>query len=105
MVLLSSCVSRLSRPAISGVIVDYDKKPVANCQVAETFTDANGHYYLKEIRYNKFLLSEMMIMEAPPLHVVAEISKADFKNDAISYITHMVVARREEQSSKWILFF
>lgn len=82
-VLLSSCISRLSRPAITGVIVDYDKKPVVNCRVGETVTDGKGSFYLKEIRYNKFLLSEMMIMEAPPLHVAEQISKADFESDAI----------------------
>ncbi|MCX2454266.1 hypothetical protein OQX61_23545 [Pedobacter sp. PLR] len=83
-VLLSSCVSRLARPAISGVIVDYDKNPVADCRVGETVTDKNGAFYLKEKRYNKFLLSEMMIMEAPPLRVEEPIVKADFISDAIT---------------------
>ncbi|WP_316751855.1 hypothetical protein [Pedobacter gandavensis] len=81
--LLSSCISRLARPAISGVIVDYDKNPVADCRVGETVTDKNGSFYLKELRYNKFLLSEMMIMEAPPLHVDEPIVKAGFVSDAI----------------------
>ncbi|WP_222538177.1 hypothetical protein [Pedobacter polysacchareus] len=85
MVSFSSCVSRLSRPAISGVIVDYDKKPVADCQVGETRTDKNGIFHLTERRYNKFLLSEMMIMEAPPLNVMEPITKAGFESDAISW--------------------
>lgn len=85
MVSFSSCVSRLSRPAISGVIVDYDKKPVADCRVGETLTDKNGKFYLTEKRYSKFLLSEMMVMEAPPLNVMEPITKAGFESDAISW--------------------
>lgn len=84
MVSLSSCISRLSRPAISGVIVDYDKKPVADCQVGETRTDKNGKFYLTERRYNKFLLSEIMMMEAPPVNVMEPITKEGFNSDAIS---------------------
>lgn len=84
MVSFSSCISRLSRPAISGVIVDYDKKPVADCQVGETLTDKNGKFYLTEKRYSKFLLSELMVMEAPPLNVMEPITKAGFESDAIS---------------------
>lgn len=84
MVSLSSCVSRLSRPAISGVIVDYDKKPVADCRVGETITDKDGKFYLTEKRYSKFFLSEMMILEAPPLYVMEPITKEGFKSDAIS---------------------
>lgn len=81
---LSSCVSRLSRPAISGVIVDYDKKPVPDCQVGETRTDENGKFYLTEKRYNKFLLSELMVMEAPPIHVMEPIRKEGFEPDVIA---------------------
>ncbi|MBC8988106.1 hypothetical protein H9X96_20320 [Pedobacter sp. N36a] len=81
----SSCVSRLARPAISGVIVDYDKKPVADCRVGETTTDKNGKFYLTEKRYNKFLLSEMMVMEAPPIWVMEPITKEGFKSDAITF--------------------
>lgn len=80
----SSCISRLSRPAISGVIVDYDKNPIADCRVGETTTDKNGKFYLTEKRYSKFLLSEMMIMEAPPLWVMEPITKAGFDSDAIT---------------------
>jgi hypothetical protein len=80
---LSSCISRLGRPNISGVIVDYDKNPVAGCQVGESTTAKDGSFSLKEIRYNKFLLSEMLVMEAPPLRVEEKIEKEGFEPDEI----------------------
>jgi len=76
--LFSSCISRLSRPAISGTILDYQNKPIAGCKVGETITDANGKFYLKEIRYNKFFIPEIFIMEAPPLHFSEIIKKEGF---------------------------
>ncbi|WP_293786097.1 hypothetical protein [uncultured Pedobacter sp.] len=76
--LFSSCISRLSRPAISGTILDYDSKPIAGCKVGETITDANGKFFLKEIRYNKFLLTELFTMEAPPLHFSENIKKEGY---------------------------
>ena len=80
---LSSCISRLGRPNITGVIVDYDKHPIAGCQVGESITAKDGSFSLKEIRYNKFLLSEMMVMEAPPLRVSERIVKEGFEPDEI----------------------
>ncbi|MDQ0637967.1 hypothetical protein QF042_001532 [Pedobacter sp. W3I1] len=80
-VLFSSCISRLSRPAISGTILDYENKPIAGCKVGETITDANGKFYLKEIRYNKFFITEIFMMEAPPLHFSEKIKK----NGYLSY--------------------
>ncbi|MEO5911322.1 MAG: hypothetical protein ABIP95_10565 [Pelobium sp.] len=79
-----SCISRLSRPQITGVIVGYDKKPIKDCKVGETVTDNDGHFTLPEKRYNAFLLSEMMVMEAPPLFVYEHIEKEGFENDVIS---------------------
>jgi len=79
--LFSSCISRLSRPAISGTILDYQNKPIAGCKVGETITDANGKFYLKEIRYNKFFMPEIFIMEASPLHFSENIKK----NGYLSY--------------------
>lgn len=81
---LSSCVSRLSRPQITGVIVDYDKKPIAGCKVGETITDKDGNFTLSEKRYNAFILTEVMVMEAPPLMVFELIEKNGFEKDAIS---------------------
>ncbi|MCZ4245629.1 hypothetical protein [Pedobacter punctiformis] len=81
--LLSACISRLARPAITGTIQDYQNKPVAGCKVGETMTDANGQFYLKEIRYNKFFIPEMFYMEAPPLHYMEKIEKEGFLNYSI----------------------
>lgn len=76
--LFSSCISRLARPAISGTILDYENKPLAGCKVGETITDANGKFYLKEIRYNKFFFPEIFMMEAPPLHFSENIKKQGY---------------------------
>jgi hypothetical protein len=73
---LSSCISRLSRPAITGTVLDYQNKPVVGCKVGEAITDVNGRFHLKELRYNKFFLTEIFMMEAPPLHF-SEIIKKD----------------------------
>ena len=81
---LGSCISRLSRPQITGVIVDYDNKPIMGCTVGEAITDKNGHFTLPERRYNAFLLTEMMVMEAPPLFVFEPIEKEGFEKDVIS---------------------
>lgn len=79
-----SCISRLRRPEITGVIVDYDKKPIANCKVGEVLTDKNGRFKLAEERYNAFLLTEMFAMEAPPLMVWEQVEKEGFEKDVIS---------------------
>lgn len=81
---LSSCVSRLARPEISGVIVTYDKKPVVGCKVGEVITGNNGRFVLPEQRYHAFMLTEMLVMEAPPLMVHEPIEKDGFEKDAIS---------------------
>ncbi len=82
--MLCSCISRLARPEISGVIVDYDKNPVMGCKVGESVSDKNGHFMLSERRYNAFILTEIMVMEAPPLFVFELIEKNGFEKDAIS---------------------
>lgn len=83
-ILLQSCILRLSRPEITGVIVDYDKNPIANCKVGEVLTDKNGRFKLSEERYNAFFLTEMFVMEAPPLMVFEPIEKEGFEKDAVS---------------------
>lgn len=81
---LQSCISRLRRPEITGVIVDYDKNPIANCKVGEVLTDKNGKFKLTEERYNAFFLTEMFAMEAPPLMVMEIVQKDGFEKDAVS---------------------
>lgn len=79
-----SCISRLRRPEITGVIVDYDKKPIANCKVGEVLTDKNGKFKLAEQRYNAFFLTEIFAMEAPPMMVNEIVEKEGFEKDAVS---------------------
>lgn len=79
-----SCISRLRRPEITGVIVDYDKNPIANCKVGEVLTDKNGKFKLTEERYNAFFLTEMFAMEAPPLMVMEIVEKDGFVKDVVS---------------------
>ncbi|WP_156142752.1 hypothetical protein [Sphingobacterium sp. SYP-B4668] len=83
--LFNSCISRLSRPAITGYIYDYDNKPVANCRVGETQTDENGKFYLKEIRTNRFLLTEIFAMEAPPIFFTLDIEKEGYKSYSTNF--------------------
>ncbi|NQX39957.1 hypothetical protein HQN84_13965 [Pedobacter steynii] len=80
---LPACVSRLARPEIRGIIMDYNRKPLVNCKVGETTTAKDGSFLLPERRYHKFLLSEMFIMEAPPLMVMERIEKEGFEPDEI----------------------
>lgn len=80
---LPACVSRLARPEIRGIIMDYNRNPLFNCKVGETTTAKDGSFLLPERRYHKFLLSEMFIMEAPPLMVMERIEKEGFEPDEI----------------------
>lgn len=81
---LSSCISRLSRPQITGIVVDYHRNPVAGCKVGETYTEKDGSFSLSEKRYNAFFLKEIFVMEAPPLMVHETIEKDGFVKDGIS---------------------
>lgn len=78
LILLSSCVSRLVRPALSGTIVDFNGNPIDSCFIGETVTDSTGNFYLKEKRKNMFLLTEIFILEAPPIFVSEQISKPKY---------------------------
>ncbi|TDQ79141.1 hypothetical protein CLV99_0573 [Sphingobacterium yanglingense] len=78
--LFNSCISRLSRPAITGYIYNYDNTPVAGCKVAEAETDAQGYFYLEEQRTNRFLLTEMLSMEAPPVFFTLDIEKEGYQS-------------------------
>ena len=63
--------------------MDYNRNPVANCKVGETSTAQDGSFSLPERRYRKFLLSELFVMEAPPLMVMERIEKEGFESDEI----------------------
>lgn len=79
----TSCVSRMSRPVLTGVVVDENGRPLPGVQVGESLTDSNGCFSLEEIRYNKFFLTELFVMEAPPVYVEELVSKSGFKTDTI----------------------
>ncbi len=80
----ASCISRLRRPAMDGFVVDYNNQAIEGCIVGETITDSTGYYYLKELRYNQFLLTELFAMEAPPLHVYEPVEKDGYIGTSIS---------------------
>lgn len=92
---LSSCISRLSRPAITGYIFDYDNRPVPDCKIGETQTDQDGKFYLKEIRSNRFLLTEMLVMEAPPVFFSLDISKDGYQSYSNDFFQRHGGARRK----------
>lgn len=82
----TSCVSRLERHALSGVIVDIHKQPIAHCAVGETKTDSAGHFFLPELRYHQFLLTEIFVFsEAPPVMYTESIHKKGYKPKNIAY--------------------
>nr|WP_299035097.1 hypothetical protein [uncultured Tenacibaculum sp.] len=85
LVILSSCVSRLEQHALYGTIVNMQKHPIVNCTVGTTKTDSSGYFYLPEKRYSKFLLSEMLIVEAPPVAYKIPIKKEGYKTTYIMY--------------------
>lgn len=80
--ILSSCIKRLGRPEITGRILDYNGKPIEDCIVGETKTDANGQFHLSTKTYNAFFLTEIFAMEAPPMMVNFEIKKDGYIADA-----------------------
>jgi hypothetical protein len=86
-VFLVSCISRLERPEITGVVLDYKNKPIADCIVGETKTNNEGEFVLPEMRGNKFFLSEIIAMEAPPLFIHEAITKDGFESDAFVYFS------------------
>lgn len=97
-VIVSSCwVSRLSRPQITGVIVDYNKNPIQNCKVGETVTDSTGHFLLPEKRYIEFV--PIIVMEAPPMFVREPIRKEGFVDSEIHSFSQFGGSGRK--GSKW----
>lgn len=81
--MLSSCLSRLIRPSLTGTIVDFDGNPIENCTVGSVKTNKDGYFKLSEIRKNRFLISEMMIMEAPPVFISEHVHKDGYEDEKI----------------------
>ncbi len=97
--LFSSClVSRLSRPAITGTIVDFNNNPIPSCAVGETFTDEKGNFSLEEKRYREIAF---IGGEAPPLFVSERIEKKGYKTKEIKLFSHFGGGARK--GSNWEL--
>ena len=82
---LSACISRLSRPEMTGLIVNYQGVPQAQVQVGEMTTDVTGQFKLKERRYYAFLVTEILYMEAPPIFVREQVSKSGYQTCYLQY--------------------
>jgi len=96
--IVSSCwVSRLGRPEITGVIVDYNKIPIQDCAVGETLTDSTGYFILPEKRYLEFV--PIIVMEAPPLYVREPIRKEGYVENEIHSFSSFGGSGRK--GSKW----
>lgn len=81
--MLSSCVSRLIRPSLTGIIVDFDGNPIENCTVGSVKTDKDGYFKLAEIRKGRFFFTEVFAMEAPPVFVSERIHKEGYEDERI----------------------
>ncbi len=80
---ISSCVSRLGRPELTGFIVDFNKTPIKNCKVGETITDKNGYFVLSEQRYKQFWITEFFKLEAPPVFISELVEKDGYETKVI----------------------
>ena len=47
--LVTSCVTQVLKPKLTGTIVDEQGKPLDSCLVGDAYTDKNGNYELPEI--------------------------------------------------------
>lgn len=81
--MLSSCISRLIRPSLTGTIVGFDGNPIENCTVGSVKTDKDGYFKLAEIRKNRFFFTEVFAMEAPPVFVSENIHKDGYEDEKI----------------------
>ena len=82
---LTACISRLSRPEMTGQIIDEMNQPIPNVSVGESKTDKNGFFTLKEHRYNAFLLTEILVMEAPAVFVQEVVEKSGYQTCFLEY--------------------
>lgn len=82
--MLSSCISRLIRPSLTGTIVGFDGNPIENCTVGSVKTDKDGYFKLAEIRKNRFFFTEVFAMEAPPVFVSENIHREGYEDEKIA---------------------
>lgn len=74
-VLCFSCIKKVMRPKLTGVIVDEFGIPIDNCKVGETFTDKNGRFELPEITRRGFI----SFFGSSPIFISEEISKSGYE--------------------------
>lgn len=98
---LSACISRLSRPLITGTVVDHEGRFLKDVQVGETQTDAFGYFSLKERRYYAFLFKEILYMEAPMLYVSEMVSLEGYRQCQIKY--YNPYGGGQAKGAKWLV--
>ncbi|AWG25135.1 carboxypeptidase-like regulatory domain-containing protein [Flavobacterium kingsejongi] len=79
LITFSSCISRLQRPEIRGTVTDFEGNPIPGAAIAETQSQNDGSFTLKEQRYSQFLITELLTMEAPPLAYGFTITKEGYQ--------------------------
>jgi len=82
---LTACISRLSRPEMTGQVVDESGQPIPLAQIGESISDDHGFFRLNERRYFAFLLKEIVYMEAPPVFVQEQVSKSGYQTCYLHY--------------------
>ncbi len=97
--MFTSCFSRLERPKITGVIVDYDNRPINNCKVGETITDTNGYFTLPEIFEYGFFTSNIIGADRAPLIVFENIEKQGYEENILTLISGP--GGRSQKSFTW----
>ena len=96
---LVGCISRLSRPEMTGQVINAQNQPIAHVQVGEMQTDQNGYFQLKERRYYAFLLKEMMYMEAPSVFVREIVSQQGYSTCHLKYFSRY--GGGQSRGAKW----
>ncbi|WP_103866501.1 hypothetical protein [Aquimarina sp. I32.4] len=74
-VLITSCVSKVWRPKLIGIIVDEQGKPIDSCIVGETYTDKNGKFELLEKTTKEFF----SVFGEPPIFISEQIRKNGYE--------------------------
>jgi len=79
-ILTISCISKVHRPKLIGVIVDEQGVPIDCCMIGETFTDKNGRYELPEIASTEFF----SFFGGIPVFIEEQIKKNGYEERLLS---------------------
>lgn len=74
-ILITSCVSKVWRPKLIGIIVDEQGKPIDSCIVGETYTDKNGKFKLSEKTTREFF----SVFGDSPIFISEQIRKKGYE--------------------------